>query len=139
MRHGIQMQDIKDQIEKSVDESSKEIQKLKESIEEYNNSSKALLNSIKDLKSDHIEFESNAICDLCSKSLLYNTNLKAIIFPCGHYYHLQCILSWLNEMADSVKDQVIKDKINSVLGLQNQIMKIISSRQSAKVPESNSV
>ena len=85
----IKIEDFKKQISECISDYEKNIKKLKEDINKYNNTAETIKMDIANLKKRSMEIPySSYKCVICQ---VYIKNQNIYLFPCGHMFDANCI------------------------------------------------
>ncbi|KAL0278891.1 UNVERIFIED_CONTAM: hypothetical protein PYX00_000572 [Menopon gallinae] len=88
----VTIDDFKDAICTSLKEYNQHIQDLKEEMEEASKSAEVILKKVAAFKHRYSVIKSSDTCSLCELQLLLR---PFYIFPCGHYFHSDCLTTEL--------------------------------------------
>ncbi|KAK6624157.1 hypothetical protein RUM44_011015 [Polyplax serrata] len=115
----VTIDDFKEAICTSLKEYNQHIQDLKEEMEEATKSAEIILQKVSAFKHRYSVIKSSDICSLCDLQLLLR---PFYIFPCGHYFHSDCLITELLPLLP------LEPK-NKLLDLQKQLNQLSLGQQ----------
>lgn len=115
----VTIDDFKESICTSLKEYNQHIQDLKEEMEEATKSAEIIVQEVSAFKNRYSIIKSSDICSLCELQLLLR---PFYIFPCGHYFHADCLTTELLPVISA-------DSRNRLLDLQKQLNNLSSGQQ----------
>ena len=100
-------------------EYNQHIQDLKEEMNEATKSAEIILQKVSAFKHRYSVIKASDICSLCELQLLFR---PFYIFPCGHYFHSDCLITELLPLLPT-------EPKNKLLDLQKQLNQLSSGQQ----------
>ncbi|VVC29853.1 Clathrin, heavy chain/VPS, 7-fold repeat,Pep3/Vps18/deep orange,Zinc finger, RING/FYVE/PHD- [Cinara cedri] len=115
---------FKDAVCSSLEEYNKEINNLKEEMEDATNSAEVIRSEILSFRSGYMLIQPSNICSSCQEQLA----TKAFYtFPCTHCFHAECLVKEMQPYIDSSTMNTIKD-------LQNQLNDLYQNNKGIAQP-----
>ncbi|KDR19383.1 Vacuolar protein sorting-associated protein 18-like protein, partial [Zootermopsis nevadensis] len=97
---------FKDAICTSLQEYNQHIQDLKEEMEEATKSAQVIREEIQAFRNRYASVQARDACSVCDLQLLMR---PFYLFPCGHHFHSDCLLTELNPMLPPGKRSKLRD------------------------------
>ncbi|KAJ3227511.1 Vacuolar protein sorting-associated protein 18 like protein [Clydaea vesicula] len=106
--------DFKEEIEQTLEEYNMHIEELKFEMDEATKSSENIRLDIRQLRNKHVAIPITQRCHNCSLFLLTR---KVYIFPCGHSFHADCLISMILKESNSIQAKKVLEKQKAILSL----------------------
>ncbi|KAH3902013.1 uncharacterized protein SCODWIG_01178 [Saccharomycodes ludwigii] len=125
---------IKDEFIKSVNQHAELMKEISQEITDLVRIKKNILQDIEAFQDRYVKIEAGSHCDSCHELL---QNKKFYVFPCGHNFHLNCLVKLILKGGDYILKSKLenlerKRKLNS--GFNKKIIKDLDELLSTKCP-----
>lgn len=97
---GVWLDDFKDEIIKSLENTQIEIKSLKREMDGATVNADLIRKDFESLKQRSFVVEQSSSCSICEETLLFGEN-PFYIFPCKHYFHTDCLMQYMKKWCSS--------------------------------------
>ena len=118
----IKIEEFKDQISKCINLYEDNIKKLRDDINQYNQTAENIKNDIYKVKKKSIEIQYRQCkCDICQSNIKDN---NIFLFPCGHMFDSKCIINSLENFKKYISNEKNNKKKNIFESIDSKLNKI---------------